>query len=81
MARSLRAEPSGSRLVSITVAPLRHDPNGVCDPEASYIVVMRPADETDGTAAQAPTSFGGLIARSTSMTRISGWWRTSSTAT
>ena len=67
---SLRAEPSGSRLVSITVAPLRHDPNGVCDPEASYIVVMRPADETDGTAAQAPTSFGGLIARSTSMTRI-----------
>ena len=63
-------EPSGSRLVSITVAPLRHDPNGVCDPEASYIVVMRPADETDGTAAQAPTSFGGLIARSASMTRI-----------
>jgi transcriptional regulator with GAF, ATPase, and Fis domain len=67
---SLRVEPSGSRLVSLTVAPLRHDPNGVCDPEASYIVVMRPADETDGTAAQAPTSFGGLIARSASMTRI-----------
>ena len=67
---SLRVEPSGSRLVSITVAPLRHDPSGVCDPEASYIVVMRPADETDGTAAQAPTSFGGLIARSASMTRI-----------
>ena len=67
---SLRVEPSGSRLVSLTVAPLRHDPNGVCDPEASYIVVMRPADETDGTAAQAPTSFGGLIARSASMIRI-----------
>jgi transcriptional regulator with GAF, ATPase, and Fis domain len=67
---SLRAEPSGSRLVSVTVAPLQHDPSGVCDPDASYVVVMRPADETDGTAAQAPTSFGGLIARSASMTRI-----------
>ncbi|MBS1110799.1 MAG: response regulator receiver protein [Anaeromyxobacteraceae bacterium] len=67
---SLRVEPAGSRLVSVTVAPLRHDPNGVCDLEATYVVVMRPADETDGTAAQAPTSFGGLIARSASMTRI-----------
>ncbi|HET8725737.1 MAG TPA: sigma 54-interacting transcriptional regulator [Anaeromyxobacteraceae bacterium] len=66
---SLRVEPSGSRLVSITVAPLRHDPNGICDPEAAFIVVMRPADESDGTAAAAPTSFGGLIARSASMTR------------
>jgi len=42
----------------------------VCDLEATYVVVMRPADETDGTAAQAPTSFGGLIARSAAMTRI-----------
>ena len=67
---SLRVEPAGSRLVSVTVAPLRHDPDGVCDLEATYVVVMRPADETDGTAAQAPTSFGGLIARSASMTRI-----------
>jgi transcriptional regulator with GAF, ATPase, and Fis domain len=67
---SLRVEPSGSRLVSVTVAPLRHDPAGVCDPEASYVVVMRPADATDGTAAQAPTSFGGLVARSAAMTRI-----------
>ncbi len=67
---SLRAEPSGSRLVSVTVAPLQHDPAGVCDPEASYVIVMRPADEADGTAAQAPTSFGGLIARSAAMTRI-----------
>jgi transcriptional regulator with GAF, ATPase, and Fis domain len=63
-------EPSGSRLVSVTVAPLRHDPHGVCDLEATYVVVMRPADETDGTAAQAPTSLGGLIARSAAMTRI-----------
>jgi transcriptional regulator with GAF, ATPase, and Fis domain len=67
---SLRVEPAGSRLVSVTVAPLRHDPNGVCDPEAVYVVVMRPADETDGTAAQATTSFGGLIARSAPMSRL-----------
>ena len=67
---SLRVEPAGFRLVSVTVAPLLHDPEGVCDPEASYVVVMRPADEADGTAAQAPTSFGGLIARSSAMTRI-----------
>jgi transcriptional regulator with GAF, ATPase, and Fis domain len=67
---SLRVEPAGSRLVSLSAAPLRHDASGVCDREAVYIVVMRPTDETDGTAAQAPTGFAGLIARSAEMARI-----------
>jgi transcriptional regulator with GAF, ATPase, and Fis domain len=67
---SLPVEPAGSRLLSVTAAPLLHDEAGVCDPEAAYIVVMRPADETDGTAAQAPTGFAGLIARSPAMMRI-----------
>jgi transcriptional regulator with GAF, ATPase, and Fis domain len=67
---SLRVEPVGSRLLSVTAAPILHDDTGVCDPDAAYIIVMRPADETDGTAAQATTGFAGLIARSPSMTRI-----------
>src|SRR6266536_2460315 len=33
-----------TRLLSITAAPLHHDAHGVCDPEALYIVVMRPAE-------------------------------------
>ncbi len=65
---SLRLDPSGSRLVSVTVAPLRHDPLGVCDREVSYIVVIRPAEEAEGDAA--PTGFGGLVARSPAMLRI-----------
>jgi transcriptional regulator with GAF, ATPase, and Fis domain len=67
---SLRVEPDGSRLVSVSAAPLLHDDYGVCDPEAHYLLVLRPAEEDDETSASAPTSFGGLIARSTAMARI-----------
>jgi len=68
---SLRVEPSGSRLVSVTAAPLIHDASGVCDPESQYLVVLRPAeDEEGGTTVAAPTGFGGIIARSPTMIRI-----------
>ena len=65
---SLRLAAHGSRLVSVTVAPLQHDALGVCDKEARYIVVIRPAEESSDDAA--PTGFGGLIARSAAMLRI-----------
>jgi transcriptional regulator with GAF, ATPase, and Fis domain len=67
---SLRVEPSGSRLVSLSAAPLRHDAGGACDPEAAFLVVLRPAEEDPANLGAAPTSFGGLIARSRAMTRI-----------
>jgi len=65
---SLRVEPTGSRLVSVSAAPLQHDPSGVCDPEVRYIVVLRPAEEDFDSAG--PTAFGGVIARSHSMGEV-----------
>ena len=66
---TLRLEPDGFRVVSVTAAPLLHDPYGVCDPTARYLVVIRPEEE-DPTAAPGPTALGGMIARSGSMLRI-----------
>jgi len=58
-----------SRLVSMTVAPLQHDAYGVCDALASYLIVLRPAEDESGLEG-APTGFGGLIARSPAMVQI-----------
>jgi transcriptional regulator with PAS, ATPase and Fis domain len=65
---SMRVEPFGSRLVSVSTAPLRHDPSRVCDPEVCYIVVLRPAEQD--VEAAGPTGFGGVIARSRAMSDI-----------
>ncbi len=65
---SLRVDPAGSRLVSVSAAPLQHGLSGVCDPEVRYIVVLRPAEE-DAEAA-GPTGFGGVIARSRAMANV-----------
>jgi transcriptional regulator with GAF, ATPase, and Fis domain len=67
---SLRVEPAGSRVVSVTAAPLRHDTDGACDPEARYLLVLRHADDDESNLGAAPTSFGGLIVRSRAMTRV-----------
>jgi len=65
----LRTHEGETRLLSVTVAPLRHDPYGVCDPEAAYLLVIRPADE-ESTAATGPVAGFGLIGRSQAMTRV-----------
>ncbi len=65
---SLRVEPEGSRIVSVTVAPLRHDAHGACDPGTAYIVVLRPAEDEE--PGDAPTAFGGLIGRAPAMRRV-----------
>jgi transcriptional regulator with GAF, ATPase, and Fis domain len=67
---SLRVEPTGSRLVSLSAAPMEHDEGGACDPEALYIVVLRPAEDDAGTRDAGPTSFSGVIARSQQMVRV-----------
>ncbi len=65
----LRTHPGETRLLSVTVAPLQHDPYGVCDPDASYLLVIRPADE-ESTAATGPVAGFGLIGRSQAMARV-----------
>ncbi len=68
--RAVLAVPDGpSRLMSVSAAPLQHDPLGVCDPAARYLVVVRPADESSEEAA-GPIAGFGLIARSPAMTRV-----------
>jgi transcriptional regulator with GAF, ATPase, and Fis domain len=58
------------RLVSVTVAPMLRDEEGVCDPRVAAIVVLRPAEEDPAAVGAAPTGFSGLVARSPAMARI-----------
>jgi transcriptional regulator with GAF, ATPase, and Fis domain len=58
-----------SRLMSVSAAPLLHDKLGVCDPAATYLVVLRPADEST-VEASGPIAGFGLISRSAAMTRV-----------
>jgi transcriptional regulator with GAF, ATPase, and Fis domain len=66
----LPATPSGSKLCSVTAAPLLHDVGGACPPLAAFLLVLRPADADEATQGSAPTGFGGLIARSQAMNRV-----------
>jgi transcriptional regulator with GAF, ATPase, and Fis domain len=61
---------SGPRLVSVTTAPLAGADDPVCDPRVAYVVVLRPADEDPAAHGDAPTAFGGMIARSPAMAAI-----------
>jgi transcriptional regulator with GAF, ATPase, and Fis domain len=68
--RATLQPPAGpSHLMSVSAAPLRHDRYGVCDPEALYLVVLRPADEAT-VEASGPIAGFGLIARSRAMARV-----------
>jgi transcriptional regulator with GAF, ATPase, and Fis domain len=58
-----------ARLMSVSVAPLLRDRLGVCDPAATYLVVLRPADEST-VEASGPIGGFGLIARSPAMSRV-----------
>jgi DNA-binding NtrC family response regulator len=65
----LRSGTEVARLLSVTAAPLRHDRFGACDPEAAYLLVMRPADD-EAVGATAPIAGFGVIARSQAMARV-----------
>jgi transcriptional regulator with GAF, ATPase, and Fis domain len=67
--RAFLACERGPRLLSVTAAPLQHDPHGVCDPDAVYLVVLRPADD-ESPDATAPVAGFGVICRSQAMTRV-----------
>ncbi len=66
----VKAVPEGSRLVSVSAAPLIHATRA-CDPEAAYLVVLRPADEEEEVARDGvPTASAGIIARSRPMMEV-----------
>src|SRR3990172_2855730 len=66
----LKAVPEGSRLVSVSAAPLIHTTRA-CDPDAAYLVVLRPADEEEEVARDGvPTASAGIIARSRPMMEV-----------
>jgi transcriptional regulator with GAF, ATPase, and Fis domain len=65
----LQTEGDEARLMSVSAAPLQRDRYGVCDPEAQYLVVLRPADEAT-IEASGPIGGFGLIARSSAMARV-----------
>ena len=65
----LQGEGDVSRLMSVSAAPLRQDVHGVCDPQARYLVVLRPADEAT-VEASGPIGGFGLMGRSVAMARV-----------
>jgi DNA-binding NtrC family response regulator len=65
----LRFEGGGSRLLSVTAARLQHDPHGVCDPQALYLLVLRPAEE-EPVEAHGPIAGFGVLFRSQAMARV-----------
>jgi transcriptional regulator with GAF, ATPase, and Fis domain len=65
----LQADGAEARLMSVSAAPLLRDRYGVCDPEARYLVVLRPADDAT-VEASGPIAGFGLIARSPAMARV-----------
>jgi transcriptional regulator with GAF, ATPase, and Fis domain len=60
---------SDAQLMSVSACPLVHDRYGVCDPDARYLVVLRPADEAT-VEASGPIAGFGLISRSHTMARV-----------
>ncbi|MCB1055243.1 MAG: sigma 54-interacting transcriptional regulator, partial [Acidobacteria bacterium] len=67
---TVRVPGAKPRLVSISVAPLRHDLSDLCDPFVRYLVVLRPAEQWETTGGSGVTLFSGLVARSPVMMRI-----------
>jgi len=65
----LRTPAGAARLLSVTAARLQHDDHGVCDPEAAYLIVIRPADD-EAVAATGPIAGFGVIGRSQAMGRV-----------
>ena len=65
----LHSDSGAARLLSVTAAPLQHDAYGVCDPDAAFLLVLRPADD-EAVTASAPIAGFGVITRSQAMARV-----------
>ncbi|BDG09144.1 sigma-54 interaction domain-containing protein [Anaeromyxobacter paludicola] len=67
--RALLRTSKESRLLSVTAVPLQHDPHGVCDGDAVYLVVLRPSEE-DPLQSVGPLAGAGVAYRSEAMARV-----------
>ena len=67
---SVQTPDGGTRLLSLSAAPFVPDPNGFCDPNVKYILILRPAEEDHLVGTAAPTVFAGMIARSNAMAHV-----------
>ena len=65
----LHVPGGGTRLLSVSAAPLVPDASMVCGPEAAYILVLRPADDEPADVS-GPTAGFGVIWRSQGMARV-----------
>ena len=54
---SIRANDGHGRLVSLSVAPFKRDPHGICDANVAYIIIIRPAEDDASIGTAAPTAF------------------------
>jgi DNA-binding NtrC family response regulator len=57
-------------VVSLSAAPFPAEFETYCDPNIRFVIVLRPADQDRDAGMGAPTSMGGLTARSPAMLRI-----------
>jgi hypothetical protein len=55
------------RRISLSVAPIRHHPSGICDPRVAHVIMLLPAEESIGNPSGEPTVSTGLFARSAAM--------------
>jgi transcriptional regulator with PAS, ATPase and Fis domain len=67
---TLEAGWLGPRRVSLSAAPIPHDPGGRCDPRVSFVVMLRPAEEAETLGGGEPSVFAGIVARSGPMLRV-----------
>jgi len=58
------------RLVSLSAAPLAHPDSQACDPEVTYLVILRPEEDAVAEDDRGPTVLSGMVARSASMRRV-----------
>jgi transcriptional regulator with GAF, ATPase, and Fis domain len=65
----LRSASGAAHLLSVTAAPLQHDPHGVCASDARYLVVLRPAEE-EPAESSGPLAAGGVVSRSRAMGNV-----------
>jgi transcriptional regulator with PAS, ATPase and Fis domain len=67
---SMRIADGTTRLVSCSAAPFKADAGGICDPGVAYVIIVRPAEDDASIGTAAPTTFSGMIARSSAMARL-----------
>lgn len=67
---AITADDGSSRFVSCSVAAFHPDPDGVCDPDIAYVIILRAAEADLFAGTGSPVGFAGMVTRSPQMTRL-----------